>query len=280
VVVRVRNEAGSIGAALTSLHGQTVPLEIIVVDSGSMDSTLEVARPFCDELVQIRPETFTFGRALNIGAERASGEVVFALSAHCVAADPMWAERSLEHYQDASVAGTAGLPYGPGGASFDGPRKITFDDVRRDPRWGYSNHAGSWRRTVWEEYPFDEKMTYCEDKQWMWRIMLASWTVVADARLVVDSSHRRAAGFKALWVREYNEGAAVAEHLDYPVPALPSAAVDWWSSFPGPSARPRWQRRLSPWRMTEIVAGIAGQGAGARRRGQATIRLPEVAERV
>lgn len=281
VIVRCRNEADGIEACLQSLHAQTIRPEIVLVDSGSTDETVEIAAPYCDVIVHMPASDFTFGRALNIGARRSQGPILFALSAHCVAADPEWVERSLEHFRRApALAAVAGMARLPDGRVLEAPREVTFDDVRIDPHWGLSNHAASWRRDVWQLEPFDETAASCEDKQWMWRVMLAGWTVLVDPRLVVPSDHRRKAGLRALWRREYAEHRSVAASLAFPV--RPSAAVlgEWWSSFPWPSDRPVWQRRLSPARIVEILAGAMGDRAGARERGEGTLRLPERAETV
>jgi len=274
VVVRSKNEAACIGRAMLSLRAQTVRSQIVLVDSGSTDDTLSLAAPFCDEVVRIPPDSFSFGRALNLGAERSSGDIVFALSAHCVAEDPAWMENSLVHYHDPAVAGTTGVPFGPDYGPLKGPRPISFHDVRSNPRWGFSNHASSWRRTAWEAVPFNEALDSCEDKYWMWQVMLASWVVIADERLVVGSSHRRAAGMRALWARKFTEHRVVAEWLDCPTGSAADLVREWWGSFPWPSRRPPWQRRLSPLRTAEIVAGYLGEWEGARRRGPGSLHLP------
>ncbi len=273
VVVRTKNEAARVEAALRSLRSQSVDVEIVLVDSGSTDGTVELAKPFCDEIVQIRPEQFTFGRSLNIGAQRASGTVVFALSAHCAAPNREWVRNHLVHYRDPRVGGVFGAELSPSGEPLDGPWTVAVADVELNPHWGYSNHASSWRRSVWEKIPFDESMRSCEDKQWMWRALLASYAVIADPAVVVSSNHRRQAGFKALWKREVAEHEALAQALDYPVPSARETLATWWSFFPWASQRPAWQRRLSPWRTIEIVGGYVGERAGAARRNAATLRL-------
>jgi len=273
VVVRTKNEAARVEAALRSLRSQSVDVEIVLVDSGSTDETVELAKPFCDEIVEIRPEQFTFGRSLNIGAHRASGTVVFALSAHCVAPDSEWVSHHLRHYRDARVGGVFGANRSPAGVELAGPWEVGLADVELNPHWGYSNHASSWRRSVWEQIPFDETMRSCEDKQWMWRALLASYAVIADPAVSVSSIHRRQAGLKALWRREVAEHEALARALDYPVPSARETLASWWSFFPWASQRPRWQRRLSPWRTIEIVGGYVGERAGAARRDATTLRL-------
>lgn len=276
VIVRCKDEAPVIERALRSLREQTVETEIVLVDSGSTDGSVDLARPHCDQVIRLSPEEFSFGGALNVGAAQASAAVLFALSAHCVAADPLWVETALEHYADERVAATCGLVMEPNGEWMQRPRPVTFDDVRADPHyWGLSNHASSWRRSTWEQHPFDATLTACEDKEWMWRVMLAGWTVVADPRLVVASDHRRAAGLRSLWAREVAEHAAIAAMLDFPIPSTAQVATAWWGRFPWPSPRPRWQRRFSPWRTTELLAGYVGDRVGAARRDSHTVRLPD-----
>ena len=83
VIVRTKDKADTVEATFAALRPQTVPVEVVVVDSGSTDGTLEIARRHADRLVEIPAEAFTFGRALNVGAAAATAPVHFALSAHC-----------------------------------------------------------------------------------------------------------------------------------------------------------------------------------------------------
>ena len=216
VVVRAKNKEQTIERALRALRDQTVEMEVILVDSGSTDRTVEVARPYCDQVVTIPAEAFTYGRALNLGAKHASGQVVFALSAHCVPPSREWAEVSLEAYADDQVAGTWGPRSRPDGEPLVGPARFTLADLERDTTWGFSNNASSWRKAVWERFPFDEQLVACEDKEWMWRVLSAGFSLYADPRLVVDSSHRRDAGLRSLYRRVHREHLVMAGMLDYP----------------------------------------------------------------
>jgi rhamnosyltransferase len=272
VVVRAKDKEQTIERALRGLRAQTVELEIILVDSGSTDRTVELARPYCDQVITIPAEAFTYGRALNLGAEHARGEVVFALSAHCVPPSPEWAEVSLGAYSDSDVAGTWGPPTRPDGAPLTAPATFNLADLAPDVTWGFSNHASSWRKTVWQRFPFDEQLVACEDKEWMWRVLSAGFTLYADPRLVVDSSHRREAGLRALYKRVHREHLVMAGMLGYPRLTVQDLVRKWWSEFPDGSSRPMWQRRLSPWRAVELTAGYTGDLAGTRR--GADVRRP------
>lgn len=81
IIIPCLNEADGISATLTAL----APLrargaEVVVVDGGSSDATVELARPLADQVI-----TAPRGRALqmNAGAQAARGEVLLFLHADC-----------------------------------------------------------------------------------------------------------------------------------------------------------------------------------------------------
>src|SRR5207249_4092205 len=69
VVIRTKDEAASIGRLLEILRSQTIAdrLELIVVDSGSTDGTVDIAREHGVQPIEIPAESFTFGGSLNAG---------------------------------------------------------------------------------------------------------------------------------------------------------------------------------------------------------------------
>ena len=109
IVIRAYNEGRHIGRLLEGIQQQTVRnVEIILVDSGSSDDTLAIASKYCAQIVQIKPQDFTFGRSLNLGLQAASHELVVIASAHVYPIYPDWLERLLEPFENQSV----GLTYG------------------------------------------------------------------------------------------------------------------------------------------------------------------------
>jgi len=272
VVVRSKDKQATIERTLRALRDQTVAAQIIVVDSGSTDRTVEIARSFDAEVIEIPASAFSYGGALNIGARHANGDIVFALSAHSAPPTDRWIEWSLEAYQDPNVAITLGHFLGPAGAPIAAATAVYAADLdlNHHVTWGMSNHASSWRREVWEQFPFDETLRASEDKEFMWRALGAGYALVVDPRLAVDVQHRWDEGAKALYRRTFKEYAAIAELVDFDPPGPWQTVDKWWTKLYA-SNRPKWQRRLSPKRNAELVGEFFGSRAGARKRGAHTL---------
>ncbi len=97
VVIRAYNEAAHIGRLLEGLFRQTLhDVEIILVDSGSTDSTVDLAAAAGADVLHIPPAEFTFGRSLNLGLAAAASDLVVIASAHVHPVYPDWLEHLLE----------------------------------------------------------------------------------------------------------------------------------------------------------------------------------------
>lgn len=271
VIVRTLDAERTIGRVLDALRNQTVPVEIVVVDSGSVDSTREVAARRCDVLLDLSRDEFTYGRALNAGARAASAPYHFALSSHCVAVPGDWVERSLTHYATGEVAATNGPRYFADGRALTGVFLQDAAHARRDPHWGFSNHASSWRAAVWERFPFDEELPASEDREWALRVLDAGWTIAYDPALWVSSVHRYRGGPLRLYQRERREAAAVGRFAPLPPYTLREVVRRWWSEVPD-NGRPDVVSRLNYRRVAELLGKRAGQRAARRR---APDRAPE-----
>ena len=264
VIVRTKDSARTLGRALSLLRAQTIPVEIVIVDSGSRDDTLAMARGEADQVIEIPAESFTFGRALNVGAAAARAPIHFALSSHAFPPDTLWVERSLAKYERADVAGTSGAPTMPGSPT---PLTTTLyqslDLATRYPYWGFSNTASSWRADVWERLPFDEALVSCEDKEWAFRVLAAGWTIAIDSKLAVGDAHRRQFGLRHLYRRTRLESEAIASFAPVPPPTLAAFLREWQIDVPSSSSLGRWRRRVSPFRFTELLAKHRGHRAAA-----------------
>jgi rhamnosyltransferase len=274
VIIRSQDSARTIGATFESVRRQTVDVELIVIDSGSQDETLALAERYCDKLLRIPASEYMPGLALNRATEAAGGDVVVALSSHCALGRADWIALALAHYEDERVAAASGALTDHHGTPLGEPLRqwLAAEDrgggvgafARRaslDPAyayWGFSNHAASWRRSVWEQHRFDEGVVTLEDKEWAWRVLANGWTVVFDPALWVEQTHRWQIGAIPYFRRERREQAELARLVDLPSYGAGDAIAEWWR-VPADG-----HGRLFHLLNYRRAAGLAGKYAGRR----------------
>lgn len=210
IIVRTYNSAATLEDCLRSLAGQTVRPEVIVVDSGSTDDTLTIAHRYADRFTTLPHEAFTYGRALNRGAEIASAPIHGALSSHCTLNSRTWVADALRHYERAEVAAACGHIVGPDGSPLVAPLDVTAETPIPNPRWSFSNHASTWRVSVWGEHPFNETLPASEDTEWADHAVSKGHTIVFDPALLVVGHHRDAHGLRDVYRRAQRETTGLA----------------------------------------------------------------------
>ena len=257
VLIRAKNEAPSIGRVLEIMDSQTIAdrLETIVVDSGSTDDTVAIARAAGARVIEIPAEEFTYGRALNIGSAAARAPFVIALSAHAFPLDDSWAERLLAHFEGPRVACACGAETGPHGEPLTSTFEQDLAAARIEYRIGYSNAAGAYRTELWRQRPFREDMPFTEDKEWAWHWLNDGWVVMLDPDLLVDHDHSHDP-FGSLLKRTRSEWTGFTMYLDLPPYPLRELVREWWTNLEG--YRNHTRARLSPWRATRLIGKYLG----------------------
>ena len=191
LVIRAYNESAHLPRLLEGISQQTVKdVEVILVDSGSTDSTVAIAESYGARVVGIRPEEFTFGRSLNLGVREATRDLVVIASAHVYPVYPDWLESLLRPFDDPQVGLVYGKQRGPDFAKFSEQQIFHqwYPDLSqpRQPTAFCNNANAAIRKSLWEKHPYDESLTGLEDLAW------ATWTkeqgyaiaYVAEAEIV------------------------------------------------------------------------------------------------
>ena len=199
VVIRVFNEARHIERLLQGILQQTVEVdEIVIVDSGSTDATLEVVSHYPAKVVPIAPEQFSFGRSLNLGIASATGDLIVVASGHVYPVYPDWLEQLLEPFADENVALTYGRQRGGTRSRFSEAQLLAlwFPDHSQQPQASpFCNNANAAiRRVLWERRRFREDLPGLEDLDWATWAQSQGYSVAYKAEAEVVHIHEENAG--------------------------------------------------------------------------------------
>jgi len=205
VVIPTLNARPYLPALLQAFRHQrpAAPSEIIIVDSGSRDGTVEhVAGMEGVRVVMI--ERFTHGGSRNLGVRESRGEFVAFLSQDALPADDYWLRELLAPFADSDVAAAFSrqtprpdaspmeryflethFPAGdPVFMRFRGVGQPVFQqDVF------FSNVSAAVRREAALRHPFDEELIMSEDQQLARDFLLAGQAVAYAPASVVLHSH-------------------------------------------------------------------------------------------
>jgi rhamnosyltransferase len=198
VVIRAKNEARFLGETLAAILASAAlqPRQLVVVDSGSTDGTQAIATSFpAVTLLQIRPDEFTYGYALNLGVASTDADIVATLSAHSLPADTTWLQQLIQPFSNPQVAGVYGRQRPRSNATVlellgmrltgvlgDTPRVL-------DRRPLFSNANGAFRRSLWLDHPFDENVGGAEDIAWVRTMQERGYAIAYQPTAAVYHSH-------------------------------------------------------------------------------------------
>ena len=207
IIIRAKNEERWIGECLRRLERQTnKDFEIIVVDSGSTDRTLDIVRRSAASVLHIKPEEFSYPYALNYGCSRAQAKKYFVLlSAHSLPISDHWLEDGLSNftlYPSQKIMGVYGrvraLPNATVWEKLFFNSFLTFigngfrrrNSIRKSGMGvlGFTNAII--RRDLWEENHFDEAYGLGgEDGVWAKHWFGKGYAAIRDLNFSVLHSH-------------------------------------------------------------------------------------------
>jgi glycosyltransferase involved in cell wall biosynthesis len=148
VIIRTFNEEKFLPDLLAAIERQAYrDHETLVVDSGSMDRTREIAAQKADKLLAIESRDFTFGHSLNAGIQPTSGKYIVIASAHTLPFDEHWLGNLIKPLHDDTTAMVYGRQLGGRSSNFSEAQDMrrTFGLQRRvlhPPRF-FANNANS-----------------------------------------------------------------------------------------------------------------------------------------
>jgi len=209
ILIRTKNEEKYIGKTLEAVFSQELDnFNVLIVDSGSTDGTLEIAKKYPVEIYKIKPEEFTWGYSLNYGFRLTKGKIVVCLSAHSLPLSDDWLATIIANFSDENVAAVMcnTLPW-PDCNPFDRRgllKKFNMPkhDLSGGPPFIFGNVSSAIRKSVWEKVHFDEELSYCEDEDWMRKVKKLNYKVIYEPAAKVYHSHNET--LSQIYKRTYN----------------------------------------------------------------------------
>jgi rhamnosyltransferase len=227
------------------------PFEILVIDSGSIDNTIEACRKYSQvRLHTIQPNEFGHGKTRNLGVEMARGEFVALITQDALPASEHWLEELVSVIErDPSIAGVFGrhIAYPDANpfttheielhfAGFDAWQVVHLDDPERYARdQGYrqvlhffSDNNALIRRSVWQVLPYPE-VDFAEDQIWAQKIIEAGYKKAYARDAVVVHSHNY--GLFERLQRSFDEAYAFRRLFGYVLCTGPLSLMRSWAAL-------------------------------------------------
>lgn len=204
------------------------PYDVLCIDSGSRDETVDIIKKYGARLITIEPGTFNHGLTRNRGIAACDGDLIALLVQDATPADGKWLASLAGAFERSDrIAGAYSRQVArdncdpfmrdrldnwvssrvdpviqklAGQAEFD-----ALAPIERLQRIGFDDVSSMLRRDVWAEFPYLEK-NFGEDIDWSKRILLAGWEIAYEPAATVIHSHNNSVmyEFKRLYCDHQN----------------------------------------------------------------------------
>ena len=201
---------------------ERMEVEVLVIDSGSTDGTVEKAQADGLRVHRIPREEFGHGRTRKLGVELTSGEIIAFLTQDVLPVTPDWPLLFAAALEDDTVAGVYGRQV-PRGAStmemFFVALNYPGEALRFDPQPGghhprpgrvlFSNAFSAVRRSALEKTSFPVHADFSEDQIWAYMALEAGYSLLYEPRAEALHSHEYT--LKKLFRRSFAVGKALSQ---------------------------------------------------------------------
>lgn len=246
VLIPVKNGGGLLGEVLDAVLAQKTPwpFEVLVIDSGSTDGSVELVRKKGVRCEVIAPADFGHGRTRNALAAISRGKFLVFITQDARPAHEGWLESLVSACDlEPEVAGAFGphkahpdarlttqreldLHFSGFGATpsilrMDDPARFDADPGYRQWLHFFSSNNACLRRSVWEQIPLPE-VAFAEDQTWALEIIKAGYAKAYEPKACVYHSHDF--GVWETMQRNFDESRSFSLYFGYVIqPKLESA---------------------------------------------------------
>lgn len=205
IIIPTKNGEKTIAKCLESVFSQKFEgdFEVIVIDSGSTDGTLEIVKRYPARLVKIQPNEFGHGSTRNLGATLASGELLAYINQDAVPCNERWLHNLTRRFkEDLNLAAVYGRQICNGRVNPINRFRMDWlygndlivkklNDSSRYERklFAFSTANAAIRHNILRKYPFGQEMYFAEDTAFAKNILFGRYTIIYEPEAVVWHGH-------------------------------------------------------------------------------------------
>ena len=203
VIIPTYNAESYLPTLLESLKSQTVSFELIIIDSSSTDSTLEIAQKYTQNILTIPTDKFDHGGTRTKAGKASTGEIIVFLTQDALPYDKHTLKALVNSFTDTSLGAVYGkqLPYDKSNLFGKHLRQFNYTDtsytrsLADKELYGIktaflSDSFAAYRRSALEDIDwFKDGLIVGEDSYAGAKLILKGYTLAYTADAKVYHSH-------------------------------------------------------------------------------------------
>ncbi|MCL5439035.1 MAG: glycosyltransferase [Patescibacteria group bacterium] len=200
IIILTKNGGKLFKSVLNKIFAQNYkPFEVIIVDSGSTDGTIDLVKNYPVKLVQIKPSEFGHGKTRNFGAKLAKGEIIVFLTQDAVPLSKNWLTNLVKPLENKTIAGVYGRQIPKKNENiidkifyyslYPNKQQIWVDTNCAEGDNVFSSVNSAIRRNIVKKYPFPSDIIVSEDYEWAFKVLKKGYKIFYNPRASVVHSH-------------------------------------------------------------------------------------------
>jgi len=214
ILIPTKNAGSLFEKVLNSIRNQEheEAIDLLIVDSGSDDETLDIAKKYDARILQIPAHEFNHGLTRNYGIQQCSGDVIVLMTQDAVPQGKLWLKGIVDTFDDERIAGVyvKQIPredadiltktnlqnWLTGRDTFALSRIESLREfnqltpAEKSHLCVFDDVCSAIRRKAWEQIAF-RRNDFGEDIDWAKSVLEAGWLIAYQPRAAVIHSHNR-----------------------------------------------------------------------------------------